>query len=71
MTAGQQKPSKTVTARIAGRSDAGKAARGNLHVMGVAPPMSSVIVERHHPVTQVCDGVQRRRRAAAQASHLI
>lgn len=53
VTASQQKPSKTVTARITARADVGKAARTNLQVMGVAPPMSSVIVERHHPVTQV------------------
>nr|XP_020449946.1 centrosomal protein POC5 isoform X2 [Monopterus albus] len=52
ITASQQKPSKTVTARIAARPDVGKAARSNLQVMGVVPPMSSVIVERHHPVTQ-------------------
>ena len=54
VTASQQKPSKTVTARITARTDVGKAARSNLQVMGVAPPMTSVIVERHHPVTQVC-----------------
>lgn len=53
ITASQQKPSKTITARITARPDVSKAARGNLHVMGVSPPMSSVIVERHHPVTQV------------------
>lgn len=57
ITAGQQKPSKTVTARITARSDIGKTARSNLQVMGVAPPMSSVIVERHHPVTQVWETV--------------
>nr|XP_033474670.1 centrosomal protein POC5 isoform X1 [Epinephelus lanceolatus]XP_033474671.1 centrosomal protein POC5 isoform X1 [Epinephelus lanceolatus] len=56
ITAGQQKPSKTVTARITARSDVGKTARSNLQVMGVAPPMSSVIVERHHPVTQLTIG---------------
>ncbi|KAM9360085.1 centrosomal protein POC5 [Symphorus nematophorus] len=56
VTASQQKPSKTVTARITARTDATKAARGNLQVMGVAPPMSSVIVERHHPVTQLTIG---------------
>ncbi|KAJ0067485.1 hypothetical protein NL108_007954, partial [Boleophthalmus pectinirostris] len=49
---GQQKSSKTVTARITARSDVSKAARSSLQVMGVSPPMSSVIVERHHPVTQ-------------------
>uniref|UniRef100_UPI0037E92415 centrosomal protein POC5 n=1 Tax=Semicossyphus pulcher TaxID=241346 RepID=UPI0037E92415 len=56
VTAGQQKPSKTVTARITARTDVVKAARSNLQVMGVAPPMSSVIVERHHPVTQLTVG---------------
>ncbi|XP_017269165.1 centrosomal protein POC5 [Kryptolebias marmoratus] len=56
VTAGQQKPSKTVTARIAARADVGKSAHSNLQVMGVAPPMSSVVVERHHPVTQLTVG---------------
>ncbi|KAL3063109.1 hypothetical protein OYC64_002818 [Pagothenia borchgrevinki] len=56
ITASQQKPLKTVTARITARSDVLKAARSNLQVMGVAPPMSSVIVERHHPVTQLTIG---------------
>ncbi|KAK5871360.1 hypothetical protein PBY51_004245 [Eleginops maclovinus] len=56
VTASQQKPLKTVTARITARTDVGKAARSNLQVMGVAPPMSSVIVERHHPVTQLTIG---------------
>ncbi|XP_026198083.1 centrosomal protein POC5 [Anabas testudineus] len=57
VTASQQKPSKTVTARITARPDVGKvAARSNLQVMGVSPPMSSVIVERHHPVTQLTVG---------------
>lgn len=57
VTSSQQKPSKTVTARVTARPDMGKAARSNLQVLGVAPPMSSVIVERHHPVTQVWDSV--------------
>ncbi|XP_058230799.1 centrosomal protein POC5 [Hemibagrus wyckioides] len=58
VTAGQQKASKTVTARITGRSELAKAVRnpGNLHVMGVVPPMSSIVVERHHPVNQVTLG---------------
>ncbi|KAM6931394.1 centrosomal protein POC5 [Xenentodon cancila] len=56
VTASQQKPLKTVTARITARAAVGKAARSNLQVMGVAPPMSSVIVERHHPVTQLTIG---------------
>lgn len=53
----QQKPAKSITARITARTDIGKTARGNPQVMGVAPPMSSVIVERHHPVTQVWDSL--------------
>uniref|UniRef100_A0AAV2MS21 Centrosomal protein POC5 n=1 Tax=Knipowitschia caucasica TaxID=637954 RepID=A0AAV2MS21_KNICA len=53
--AGQQK-CKTVTARITARSDGAKASGSSLQVMGVSPPMSSVIVERHHPVTQLTVG---------------
>ncbi|KAK3514582.1 hypothetical protein QTP70_021637 [Hemibagrus guttatus] len=58
VTAGQQKASKTVTARVTGRPEMAKTGRnpGNLHVMGVVPPMSSIVVERHHPVTQVTLG---------------
>nr|XP_015219719.1 PREDICTED: centrosomal protein POC5 isoform X1 [Lepisosteus oculatus] len=59
VTSSQQKASKTITARITGRTDLGpKSSRvtGNLSVMGVAPPMSSVVVERHHPVTQLTIG---------------
>ncbi|KAJ8285567.1 hypothetical protein GJAV_G00028320 [Gymnothorax javanicus] len=58
VTAGQQKAAKTITARVTGRSDLGKASRtpSQLSVMGVTPPMSSVIVERHHPVTQLTVG---------------
>ncbi|XP_058491415.1 centrosomal protein POC5 [Solea solea] len=56
ITASQQKPSKTVTARVTMRPDVGKAPRSNLQVMGVAPPMSSVVIERHHPVTQLTIG---------------
>ncbi|XP_050931221.1 centrosomal protein POC5 isoform X2 [Lates calcarifer] len=56
VTASQQKPSKTVTARVTARPEVSKAARSNLQVLGVAPPMSSVIVERHHPVTQLTIG---------------
>ncbi|KPP69240.1 hypothetical protein Z043_112016, partial [Scleropages formosus] len=57
VTSGQQKAMKTITARITGRSDlgakTGRVSGGNLQVMSVVPPMSSVIVERHHPVTKV------------------
>ncbi|KAM3611424.1 uncharacterized protein V6R79_018381 [Siganus canaliculatus] len=56
VTASQQKSSKTVTARITARTDVGKTGRSNLQVMGVAPPMSSVVIERHHPVTQLTVG---------------
>lgn len=54
VTSAQQKAGRTITARITGRADMGQKSRaGSLAVMGVAPPMSSVIVEKHHPVTQV------------------
>lgn len=55
VTAGKQKASKMVTARVRGRAEGNRTSRPTsaLHVMGVDPPMSSVIVERHHPVTQV------------------
>lgn len=55
ITSAQQKAGRTITARITGRADTGQKARicGSVAVMGVAPPMSSVIVEKHHPVTQV------------------
>ncbi|KAM6109207.1 centrosomal protein POC5 isoform 4-T4 [Phoenicopterus ruber ruber] len=54
ITSAQQKAGRTITARITGRADMGQKGRicGSLAVMGVAPPMSSVIVEKHHPVTQ-------------------
>lgn len=55
ITSAQQKAGRTITARITGRADTGQKGRiyGSVAVMGVAPPMSSVIVEKHHPVTQV------------------
>ncbi|NXX21680.1 POC5 protein, partial [Podargus strigoides] len=54
ITSAQQKAGRTITARITGRADTGQKARicGSLAVMGVAPPMSSVIIEKHQPVTQ-------------------
>uniref|UniRef100_A0A8B9NCI9 Centrosomal protein POC5 n=1 Tax=Accipiter nisus TaxID=211598 RepID=A0A8B9NCI9_9AVES len=54
ITSAQQKAGRTITARIMGRTDMGQKDRiyGSLAVMGVAPPMSSIIVEKHHPVTQ-------------------
>uniref|UniRef100_A0A673GUP7 Centrosomal protein POC5 n=1 Tax=Sinocyclocheilus rhinocerous TaxID=307959 RepID=A0A673GUP7_9TELE len=61
VTAGKQKSSKTVTARLTGRAEHNRTGRppAALHVMGVAPPMSSVVVERHHPVTQVSRNIPR------------
>ncbi|XP_069736390.1 centrosomal protein POC5 [Phaenicophaeus curvirostris] len=54
ITSGQQKAGRTITARIAGRAEMGQKNRvgGSSAVMGVVPPMSSIIVEKHHPVTQ-------------------
>ncbi|XP_006038260.1 centrosomal protein POC5 [Alligator sinensis] len=53
VTSAQQKAGRTITARITGRPDLGQKNRiSSLAVMGVAPPMSSVVVEKHHPVTQ-------------------
>ncbi|KFP89279.1 Centrosomal protein POC5 [Apaloderma vittatum] len=54
ITSAQQKAGRTITARITGRGETGQKAGicGSLAVMGVAPPVSSVIVEKHHPVTQ-------------------
>uniref|UniRef100_A0A8B9IXF8 Centrosomal protein POC5 n=1 Tax=Amazona collaria TaxID=241587 RepID=A0A8B9IXF8_9PSIT len=61
ITSAQQKAGRTITARITGRADVGQKARicGSLAVMGVAPPISSVIVEKHHPVTQRPETFQR------------
>ncbi|XP_069818876.1 centrosomal protein POC5 isoform X2 [Dendropsophus ebraccatus] len=55
ITSGQQKAGKTITARITARSDlAQKVAKtgGSASSVGVSPPMSSVVVEKHHPVIQ-------------------
>eukprot|EP00062_Callorhinchus_milii_P019551 gi/632974225/ref/XP_007903556.1/ PREDICTED: centrosomal protein POC5 isoform X2 [Callorhinchus milii] len=51
LSSAQQKAGKTMMARITGRSDlALKGVKcGN---QGVAPPMTSVCVERHHPISQ-------------------
>nr|XP_044989766.1 centrosomal protein POC5 isoform X2 [Jaculus jaculus] len=53
VTSAQQKPGRTITARITGRCDFASKNRINssLAIMGVSPPMSSVVVEKHHPVT--------------------
>ncbi|XP_056370714.1 centrosomal protein POC5 isoform X1 [Oenanthe melanoleuca] len=54
ITSAQQKAGRTITARITGRADMGQKSRacGSLAVMGVSPPVSTVVVEKHHPVTQ-------------------
>ncbi|XP_075038112.1 centrosomal protein POC5 [Mixophyes fleayi] len=55
LTSGQQKAGRTITARVTARSDlAQKISKtgGNIGSMGVSPPMSSIVVEKHHPVTQ-------------------
>ncbi|XP_073536224.1 centrosomal protein POC5 isoform X3 [Phyllobates terribilis] len=55
ITSGQQKAGKTITARVTARSDlAQKITRtgGSVTSMGVSPPMSSIVVEKHHPITQ-------------------
>ncbi|EGW11490.1 centrosomal protein POC5 isoform X1 [Cricetulus griseus] len=53
VTSAQQKAGKTITARITGRCDFPSKTKINssLAIMGVSPPMSSVVVEKHHPVT--------------------
>ncbi|XP_075832387.1 centrosomal protein POC5 isoform X2 [Microtus pennsylvanicus] len=53
VTSAQQKAGKTITARIMGRCDFASKTRvsSSLAIMGVSPPMSSVVVEKHHPVT--------------------
>lgn len=55
VTLAQQKAGRTITARITGgvillqKTESAAA----LAIMGVSPPMSSVVVEKHHPVTVV------------------
>uniref|UniRef100_H2ZVS9 Centrosomal protein POC5 n=1 Tax=Latimeria chalumnae TaxID=7897 RepID=H2ZVS9_LATCH len=55
VTSAQQKPGKTIKARLTARPDLsikGNRVGVNVNVVGVSPPMGSVVVERHHPVTQ-------------------
>ncbi|XP_063819820.1 centrosomal protein POC5 isoform X2 [Pseudophryne corroboree] len=55
LTSGHQKAGRTITARVTARSDlAQKISKtgGNIGSMGVSPPMSSIVVEKHHPITQ-------------------
>ncbi|KAK2490650.1 hypothetical protein MC885_010911 [Smutsia gigantea] len=53
VTSAQQKAGRTITARITGRCDfaAKNRVSSSLAIMGVSPPMSSVVVEKHRPVT--------------------
>uniref|UniRef100_A0A5F9D7J3 Centrosomal protein POC5 n=1 Tax=Oryctolagus cuniculus TaxID=9986 RepID=A0A5F9D7J3_RABIT len=53
VTSAQQKAGRTITARITGKCDFASKNRVNssLAIMGVSPPVSSVVVEKHHPVT--------------------
>ncbi|XP_006873356.1 PREDICTED: centrosomal protein POC5 [Chrysochloris asiatica] len=53
VTSAQQKAGRTITARVTGRCDFASKNRisSGLAIMGVSPPMSSVVVEKHHPVT--------------------
>ncbi|XP_061134686.1 centrosomal protein POC5 isoform X2 [Syngnathus typhle] len=52
ITAGHQKSAKTITARITAQPFAAKSVRSSCQVMGVSPSMSSIVVERHQPITQ-------------------
>ncbi|XP_004910451.1 centrosomal protein POC5 isoform X2 [Xenopus tropicalis] len=55
VTSCQQKAGKTITARITARSDLAQRSSkigSNITSMAVNPPMSSIVVEKHHPVTQ-------------------
>ncbi|XP_066270366.1 centrosomal protein POC5-like [Branchiostoma lanceolatum] len=55
-SAAQKSGSRTITAKVTAKQEGarlGQAGKGPASVaMGLAPPMSSVMVERHHPVTQ-------------------
>ncbi|KAI8493683.1 Centrosomal protein poc5 [Branchiostoma belcheri] len=53
-SAAQKPGSRTITAKVTAKQEGarlGHAGKGSV-AMGLAPPMSSVMVERHHPVTQ-------------------
>ncbi|XP_040197146.1 centrosomal protein POC5 isoform X2 [Rana temporaria] len=55
VTSAQQKAGRTITARVTGRSDlTQKMSKTGTSItsMGVSPPMSSIVVEKHHPITQ-------------------
>ncbi|XP_041042139.1 centrosomal protein POC5 isoform X2 [Carcharodon carcharias] len=52
VTSTQQNTGKTIVARITGRSDPSLKGVKYGSCQGVAPPMTTVCVERHHPITQ-------------------
>ncbi|KAM5192991.1 centrosomal protein POC5 isoform 2-T2 [Mantella aurantiaca] len=55
VTSAQQKAGKTITARVTARSDLAQKINKtgtNITSVGVSPLMSSIVVEKHHPVTQ-------------------
>ena len=47
------RPDKHISAKISARSDSARSRNSNTGLVGLAPPMSSVIVERHQPVVKV------------------
>ncbi|OCU02409.1 hypothetical protein XELAEV_18008172mg [Xenopus laevis] len=55
VTSCQQKAGKIITARISARPDVSQRSSkigSNITSMAVSPPISSIVVEKHHPVTQ-------------------
>ncbi|XP_060691856.1 centrosomal protein POC5 isoform X1 [Hemiscyllium ocellatum] len=52
VTSAQQNTGKTIVARFTGRSDPSLKGVKCGSCQGVSPPMTTVCVERHHPVTQ-------------------
>ncbi|XP_057687246.1 centrosomal protein POC5 [Corythoichthys intestinalis] len=51
VTAGQQKAEKTVKARITAQPFIGKSIRNN-QSMGAAAPMTTIVIQRHQPITE-------------------
>ncbi|XP_002735787.1 centrosomal protein POC5-like [Saccoglossus kowalevskii] len=51
-TTSSGKGTRTITAKVTARPDTMRTGQASLSGVGLAPPMSSVLVERHHPVTQ-------------------
>ncbi|GCB82490.1 hypothetical protein scyTo_0022006 [Scyliorhinus torazame] len=52
VTSTQQNAGKTIVARITGRPDPSLKGVKCGSCQGVAPPMTTICVERHHPITQ-------------------